>query len=144
MANVEKKSDDVAEIGRVIVDSDYRGRQIVDYLIRAVTALTFREGSGGLDCRFAQAFVIVGRRDDERPGYFEPMPGYHMAQNAFRRQGYEARSDREGATRSWSNTLKQLVTRTSQPMELTRRRYKQLFPEAHMEYFPKPRPPRSV
>lgn len=141
VATVEKRSDDLAEIGKVVVGEGYRGKGIVDKTIRASSAYIFSEE--GLDCRFAEAFVIVGRRDEEIPGHFEPMPGYHIAQNAFRRQGFEARSDREGSTRSWSNELGKFVNRVSQPMELTRRRYKQEFPGDHIKYFPTPRPPKT-
>lgn len=135
---VEKLSPNLAEIGRVVVDKNYRGKRIVDKLLIAANAFVFREGSGGLDCKFAQAFVIVSDSVGNH------VPGYHIAVNAFRRQGYEGRSDRQGATYSWSNELGRLVDRTSQPMELPRRSYKQLFPEAHIDYFPKPRPPRSA
>lgn len=127
---VGKLSPNVAEIMRVVVGENYRGNRIVDKLIRAANALAFREGSGGLDCRLAQAFVIVS------------VSGYHTAQNAFRRQGYLGKSEREESTRSWSNELKQLVDRNSQPMELQRKNYIRGFREDHIRYFPTPRPAR--
>lgn len=129
---VEKLSANLAEIGRVVVDPNYRGQRIVDRLLETANSLIFREGSGGLDCRFAQAFVIVG------------VPSYHIALNAFRRQGYEGKSDRIGATYSWSNELGRLVDRTSQPMELTRKGYIVDFPGDHIKYFPTLRPPKAV
>jgi len=125
---VQKLSPNVAEIMRVVVGEEYRGKRIGDKLIKTAIALGLREDSGGLDCRLAQAFVIVG------------VPGYHIAQNAFRRQGFLGKSEREQSTRSWSNELMRLVDRNSQPMELARRAYIQDFPGDNIKFFPKPRP----
>lgn len=142
--NVEKKSPNVAEIGGLVVPEKHRGNRYIDRLIRTANAFIFREGSGGLDCSFAEAFVIIGTRDDNRPGYYEPLPAYHVALNGFRRQGFEGRSDRRGATRSWSNQLNRLVDRVSQPVELTKAAYKHDFPRDHIKYFPTLRPPRQA
>jgi hypothetical protein len=151
---VGKQSDDRAEISKVVVRPGYRGPKIVDKetgqkswavdgVIKAANALIFNKD--GLDCRFAEAFVIVGTRDEDRPGFFEPMPYSQNAQNAFRRQGYDAGGDRTGATRSWSNELGRIVAgRVSQPATLTREKYRYTYPGDHERHFPKQRLPKAA
>lgn len=146
---VGKMSDDRAEISKVVVRPGYRGPKIVDKetgqkswvvdeVIKAGNAFIFNKD--GLDCRFAEAFVIVGTRDEDRPGFFEPMPFSQNALNAFRRQGYDAGPDRTGATRSWSNELGRIVAgRVSQSVTLTREKYRYVYPGDHEKYFPQQR-----
>lgn len=129
---VTKLSDNVAEIGKVVVHKDYRGKRIVDTVIKSANALMFREGFGGLDCKVAQAFVIFGSSGEDR------IPGYHTALNAFGRQGYKVVGQRpEGSTKSWSNELGKLVDRSSFQLELSRKDYIQVFTGAHRRDFPK-------
>lgn len=66
---VEKKSTNVAEIGKLVVDKGYRSKGTANKLIQAANAYIFSEK--GLDCRFAEAFVIIN------------VDGYHTAQDVF-------------------------------------------------------------
>jgi len=131
---VEKKSPNVAEIGKLVVDKDYRKKGTANKLIRTANAFIFSEN--GLDCRFAEAFVIIN------------VDSYHTAQDVFsnvytdefvKGRGYLRGGERELTTRSWSNTEGGFVDRNSQPMGLTRRRYIDNFLGDQITSFPKPR-----
>lgn len=136
---VEKKTPNVAEIGKLVVDKDYRNKGAANRLIRAANAYIFSEE--GLDCRFAEAFVIIN------------VDSYHIAQDVFanvytdefvKGRGYLRGGERELTTRSWSNEEGRFVDRNSQPMGLTRRRYIDNFPGDRIKYFPTPRPPKAT
>ena len=129
---VEKLSPNVAEIGKLVVARNYRRKHIGNMLIGNSNAFIFREGSGGLDCRLSQIFVIIG------------IPSYHIAQDAFAKAGYLRQGERQESTRSWSNDLGRVVDRNSQPMTLQRESYKILFPGAHEIDFPKQRLPKAT
>jgi len=120
-----------AEGMRLAVDENYRRLGIASKLVKAGNALMFTdEENGGFDANLAQVFVIIKIAGDGRP------------LRVFGREGYLRGTEREEATRSWSNELQELVVRNSQPMTLQRRTYIQNFPRDHIEFFPKPRPPR--
>ena len=137
-STVEKKSPNVAEVGKLATAIQYRNIGVANKMLRAVNALIFSGEPGGLDCRFAEAFVIIGS-----PG--ESIPGYHTAINTFRRQGYEVgAAERVQTTRSWSNELGRLVDRNSIQMGLQRRKYIQDFKDAYITDFPKQRSLRAI
>lgn len=136
---VEKKSTNVAEIGKLVVDKGYRSKGTANKLIQAANAYIFSEK--GLDCRFVEAFVIIN------------VDGYHTAQDVFsnvytdeydRGRGYLRAAERELTTRSWSNREGRFVDRNSQPMGLTKGRYSINFPGDHIRYFPTPRSPNPT
>ena len=120
------------EGSRLAVDKDYRRKHIATLLMKAGNALMFSDAPDGFDCNLAQVFVIIH------------IPGAGRAQDAYAKEGYVRQTEREGATRSWSNERGILVDRSSQPMLLQRTSYKLKFPGDHEKYFPKQRLPKVV
>jgi len=120
---------------RLAVDVACRGNRnlrVGNKLIKTVNALIFRDASDveykGLNCTQARASVILG------------VEGELKAQNAFTREGYVRGAELVGTTLGWSNRLRRIVNRSSQPMTLTRSLYRQNRRGEHIRYFPTIRP----